>query len=125
VVAVAKAASKVVAKKLVVVKAVSKVVAVARAAAAVVAAATASNIGYKQFVQVSHSHGSPFLLPLTHQNHDVMRPILAAKMAAVVIQPRIFIPRVFTRLPMIRRLFVISMMSNSNGGVENPCTIPV
>ena len=65
----------------------------------------------------------PAFVP-AYRNHDVMSPMLAAKIAAVVIQPRMFMPSVFTRLPMIRRLFVMSMMSNSNGGVEKPCTMP-
>ena len=56
-------------------------------------------------------------------NHVATSPAVAAKMAIVVIQPRMFIPRVFTRLPMIFRLLVINMMSNSSGGVEKPCTI--
>ena len=113
------------AKKPAVVRAVvSKVVAAAaRAAAAVVAAAAVTaNQPIPAISQVSHSWLT-FFIP-AYQNHDAISPMLAAKIAAVVIQPRTFIQNVFTRLPMIRRLLVMSMMSNSNGGVEKPCTIP-
>jgi hypothetical protein len=45
-------------------------------------------------------------------------------MAAVVVQPRIVIPRPLTASPMIARLPVMRMIRNINGGVEKPCTIP-
>lgn len=41
-------------------------------------------------------------------------------MAAVVAQPRMLVLWLFTWSPMILRLFVISMMSSSKGGVEKP-----
>ena len=47
-------------------------------------------------------------------------PIEAAKIATVVIQPRTLSQKLFTLWPMILRLLVINMISNSNGGVENP-----
>lgn len=62
--------------------------------------------------------------PAYHKNHVATRPAVAAKIAAVVIQPRMFMPRLFTRSPMILRLLVINMISNSSGGVEKPCTMP-
>ena len=49
---------------------------------------------------------------------------MAAKMAAVVIQPRTFMARVFTQRPMIFLLLVISITKSSRKGVEQPCTIP-
>ncbi len=51
-------------------------------------------------------------------------PIEAAKIATVVIQPSTLSQNVFTRLPMILRLFVINMIINNSGGVEKPCTTP-
>jgi hypothetical protein len=57
-------------------------------------------------------------------NQVATSPMLAAKIAATVIQPRTFIAGLFTWSPMIRRLFVIGRISSSSGGVENPCTIP-
>ena len=50
--------------------------------------------------------------------------MLAAKIAAVVIQPRTFSHKVLVRTPMIFRLLVINMIINNNGGVEKPCTMP-
>ena len=54
----------------------------------------------------------------------ITSPIVAANIAAVVSQPRIFIARVLTHLPMILRLLVMSMTINIRNGVETPCTIP-
>ena len=41
-------------------------------------------------------------------------------MAAVVIQPSMFMAGPFTRLPMMAGLFVIRMINSIRGGVENP-----
>jgi hypothetical protein len=62
------------------------------------------------------------VLATSYKNHVTTRPALAAKMATTVAQPRMFSGVAFTLSPMIDRLLVISMMSKSRGGVENPCT---
>ena len=124
------AASKVASRPAVVkvIRAVAAAVAAAAAAAvvtravAVIAVAT-GNSTVQAIDQVSRTRLT-FLFTKPHHTDETISPMLAAKIAAVVIQPRMFIPRLFTRLPMMRRLLVISMISNSKGGVEKPCTIP-
>ena len=54
----------------------------------------------------------------------ITSPMVAANIAAVVSQPRTFIGQVFTHLPMMRRLLVMSITSSMRKGVENPCTMP-
>ena len=50
-------------------------------------------------------------------NQLATKPALAAKIAAVVIQPSILIARPFTLSPMMARLLVINIISSSSGGV--------
>ncbi len=50
-------------------------------------------------------------------------PAVAAKIAAVIIQPSMLIDRPFTRLPMMAGLFVIRIINSMRGGVEKRCTI--
>ncbi len=59
-----------------------------------------------------------------YTNQVMTSPIEVAKIAIIVTHPSIFIARLFTRLPMMTRLLVMSMINNIRGGVENPCTIP-
>jgi hypothetical protein len=53
-------------------------------------------------------------------NQLAIKPALAAKITAVVIQPRTLIATPFTLSPTIPRLLVMSRMRSSKGGVENP-----
>jgi hypothetical protein len=50
--------------------------------------------------------------------------MLAEKIATIVIQLNTLVSRLFTRSPMIVRLFVINRINSINGGVEKPCTMP-
>jgi hypothetical protein len=51
-------------------------------------------------------------------NQVITSPTDAAKIATVVIQPRTLSQKVFTRLPMILRLFVINMISKDATGLS-------
>ena len=51
-------------------------------------------------------------------NQVTTSPTDAAKIATVVIQPRTLSQKVFTRLPMILRLFVINMISKDATGLS-------
>src|SRR4051812_5690180 len=57
-----------------------------------------------------------------YKNHVATKPTLALKIATTVTHPRIFRGVEFTLSPMMARLLVINMISNSSGGVEKPCT---
>ncbi len=48
--------------------------------------------------------------------------MVAAKIAAVVIQPKTLMARPFTRSPIMAGLLVINIISSISGGVENPWT---
>src|SRR5207302_8757090 len=64
-------------------------------------------------------------MPGHHHRHQLRTsPTLAAKIAPVVIHPKILRARLLTCAPIILRLFVISMISSRRGGVEKPCTMP-
>jgi hypothetical protein len=65
-----------------------------------------------------------FTVRRSYMNHVHTRPAVAAKIAAVVVQPRTLIARPLTAGPMIRRLLVMRMMSSISGGVEKPWTMP-
>src|SRR4051794_14741442 len=60
-----------------------------------------------------------------HQStHVQLKPAAATNVTIVVIQPSMFVRVLFTRLSTTVRSFVMSIMINSNGGTENPWTIP-
>src|SRR6185437_11424616 len=54
----------------------------------------------------------------------MIRPMVAPDIAIIVIQPRMFVARLFIHRPIIFLLFVASMIRSIRNGVETPCTIP-
>jgi len=63
-------------------------------------------------------------IALGYMNQLAIRRRLATKIAAVVIQATKLRARLLTLSPMMRRLLVITTISNSSGGVEKPWITP-